>query len=73
MLKKSISIILSIIMILSCISLNVFAEDNAVSAKVKEYLVAPSQYTNNPYYGANIENTLRAKHTPPRSAISAVM
>lgn len=61
MLKKSISIILSIIMILSCISLNVFAEDNAVSAKVKEYLVAPSQYTNNPYYGANIENTLSGK------------
>lgn len=48
-------------MLLSCISINAFAEENTINAKVKEYLVAPSQYTNHPYYGANIENTLSGK------------
>lgn len=60
MFKKTISILIAIIMVLSCVSVVSFAE-GAVDAKVKEYLVAPSQYTNNPYYGANIENTLSGK------------
>ena len=60
MLKKALSIFIAIIMALSCISVTAFAE-GAVDAKVKEYLVAPGQYTNNPYYGANIENTLSGK------------
>lgn len=60
MLKKTVSILIAIIMALSCISVTAFAE-GAVDAKVKEYLVAPGQYTNNPYYGANIENTLSGK------------
>ena len=57
MLKKTLSIFIAIIMALSCISVTAFAE-GAIDAKIKEYLVAPGQYTNNPYYGANIENTL---------------
>ena len=60
MLKKTLSIFIAIIMALSCISVTAFAE-GAIDAKVKEYLVAPGQYTNNPYYGANIENTLSGK------------
>ena len=47
MLKKALSIFIAIIMALSCISVTAFAE-GAVDAKVKEYLVAPGQYTNNP-------------------------
>lgn len=35
-----------------------FAVDYAVDARVKEYLVAPSQYTNNGMYGKYIESTL---------------
>lgn len=61
MLKKIISVLLSITVILSCIATSAFAEDGAVAAKVKEYLVAPSQYTNNPMFGKNIENTLSGK------------
>ena len=61
MLKKFVSILISTILILSTFSLISFAEDNAVDAEVKEYLVAPSQYTNHKYYGANIENTLSGK------------
>lgn len=61
MLKKIISVLLSITVILSCTATSAFAEDGAVAAKVKEYLVAPSQYTNNPMFGKNIENTLSGK------------
>lgn len=60
MLKKFISVLIAIITLLSCVSISAFAE-GALDAKVKEYLVAPSQYTNHPYFGANIENTLSGK------------
>ena len=60
MLKKTISIFLTLITIISCICVTAFAE-GAIDAQVKEYLVAPSQYTNNKFYGANIENTLSGK------------
>ncbi len=62
MLKKTISILIAIIMALSCVSVTAFAE-GAVDAKVKEYLVAPSQYTNNPMFGAKINGTLSGTAT----------
>ena len=62
MFKKTISILIAIIMVLSCVSATAFAE-GAVDAKVKEYLVAPSQYTNNPMFGAKIDGTLSGKAT----------
>ncbi len=58
MLKKIISVLLSITVILSCMATSAFAEGSAVAAKVKEYLAAPSQYTNNPMFGKNIDSTL---------------
>lgn len=60
MIKKIISVLLTAVIALSCISVTALAE-GAINASVKEYLVAPSQYTNHPYYGANIENTLSGK------------
>ncbi len=62
MLKKTISILIAIIMVLSCISVTAFAE-GAIDARVKEYLAAPSQYTNNPMFGAKIDGTLSGKAT----------
>ena len=59
MLKKSIAFIVTIILTLSSVTLGFSAAD-AVDAKVKEYIAAPSQYTNNPTYGSTseMENTL---------------
>lgn len=62
MLKKTISILIAIIMVLSCVSVTAFAE-GAIDARVKEYLAAPSQYTNNPMFGAKIDGTLSGKAT----------
>lgn len=62
MLKKTISILIAIIMALSCVSVTAFAE-GAIDARVKEYLAAPSQYTNNPMFGAKIDGTLSGKAT----------
>lgn len=62
MLKKTISILIAIIMVLSCISVTAFAE-GAIDARVKEYLAAPSQYTNNPMFGTKIDGTLSGKAT----------
>ena len=62
MLKKIISILIAIIMVLSCISVTSFAE-GAINAKIKEYLVAPSQYTNNPMFGVKIDGTLSGTAT----------
>lgn len=58
MLKKVTSILLAAVTVLLCTATGTLAADAAVAAKVKEYLVAPSQYTNHPYYGSNIQNTL---------------
>ncbi|MEE1245824.1 MAG: Ig-like domain-containing protein [Acutalibacteraceae bacterium] len=59
MLKKSIAFIVTIILTLSSVTLGFSAAD-AIDAKVKEYIAAPSQYTNNPTYGSTseMENTL---------------
>ena len=54
MLKKSIAFIVTIILTLSSVTLGFSAAD-AVDAKVKEYIAAPSQYTNNPIYGSTSE------------------
>lgn len=54
MLKKSIAFIVTIIFTLSSVTLGFSAAD-AVDAKVKEYIAAPSQYTNNPTYGSTSE------------------
>ena len=62
MLKKTISILIAIIMALSCVSVTAFAE-GAIDARVKEYLAAPSQYTNNPMFGTKIDGTLSGKAT----------
>lgn len=62
MLKKTVSILIAIIMVLSCVSITSFAE-GAIDAKVKEYLVAPSQYTNNPMFGTKIDGTLSGTAT----------
>ena len=62
MLKKIISILIAIIMVLSCVSVTSFAE-GAINAKIKEYLVAPSQYTNNPMFGVKIDGTLSGTAT----------
>lgn len=54
MLKKSIAFIVTIILTLSSVTLGFSAAD-AIDAKVKEYIAAPSQYTNNPTYGSTSE------------------
>lgn len=54
MLKKSIAFIVTIILTLSSVTLGFSAAD-AIDAKVKEYISAPSQYTNNPTYGSTSE------------------
>ena len=61
MLKKSIAFIVTIILTLSSVTLG-FSASDAVGAKVKEYIAAPSQYTNNPTYGSTseMEKTLSA-------------
>ena len=58
-LKKLFSVLLALIMMLA-VMMPVFAVDYAVDARVKEYLVAPSQYTNMGQYGKFIESTLTA-------------
>ncbi len=58
-LKKLLSVILAAFILLSA-SMPVFAVEYAVDARVKEYLVAPSQYTNMGQYGKFIESTLTA-------------
>ncbi|MGN0549123.1 MAG: Ig domain-containing protein [Acutalibacteraceae bacterium] len=54
MLKKSIAFIVTVILTLSSVTLGFSAAD-AIDAKVKEYIAAPSQYTNNPTYGSTSE------------------
>ena len=59
MLKKSIAFIVTVILTLSSVTLG-FSASDAIDAKIKEYISAPSQYTNNPTYGstAEMEKTL---------------
>ena len=54
MLKKSIAFIVTIILTLSSVTL-VFSAADAVDATVKEYIAAPSQYTNSSVYGSTTE------------------
>ena len=55
--KKIISVIIAALVMLSLCA-PAFAIEYAVDARVKEYLVAPSQYTNNGQFGKFIETTL---------------
>ncbi len=60
--KKTVSFILSVFTAFSCIGLSAFAVDlPKVEATVKEYIVAPGQYTNATNFGKNIEGTLSGK------------
>lgn len=54
MLKQSIAFIVTIILTLSSVTL-VFSAADAVDATVKEYIAAPSQYTNSSVYGSTTE------------------
>ena len=54
MLKKSIAFIVTIILTLSSVTL-VFSAADAVDVTVKEYIAAPSQYTNSSVYGSTTE------------------
>ena len=54
MLKKSIAFIVTIILTLSSVTL-VFSAADAVDVTVKEYIAAPSQYTNSSVYGSKTE------------------
>lgn len=55
--KKILCIFFAAILICTSLLVDGYAE-NVPVAKIKEYLVAPSQYTNNEAYGVHIENTL---------------
>ena len=58
--KKIISILLAVLMLTSLASISVFANEQPI-ASVREFINAPSQYTNNAAYGIDIDGTLNGK------------
>lgn len=58
--KKIISILLAVLMLTSLASISVFAKEQPI-ASVREFINAPSQYTNNAAYGIDIDGTLNGK------------
>lgn len=59
--RRIISVLLVVIILISVSPFSVLADDETRIAKVIGYLNAPSQYTNNPSYGINIDATLDGK------------
>ncbi|MCR4670186.1 MAG: Ig-like domain-containing protein [Saccharofermentans sp.] len=61
MFKKTLAIIISVLTVLFCLCPAVYADTAPVNASVKEYLAAPSQYTNNTSFIKGISETLSGK------------